>query len=746
MPRDTANPSDFALAALEGIDEAIFVVDPETYELLWTNSACQKTWGDDLIGRPCHEALRLRSEPCPGCTNDTIFGDHLGKSHVWEFHNEVNGNWYRCSHKAIGWTDGRMVRFTMATDITERKKAESALAQQRDMFELVINSAPINIFWKDTNSIYLGCNTTFARANGAQDAAQLVGKNDFDMIWGKEAQKYIDDDRQVMSSGRAKLRYDEYYIKPDGSREWWRTSKIPLKNKAGTIIGVLALSEVTTLQKQAETELRASEKRFRALFEQAGDYCMVLDPHTADGIPIILDANKAAAAIHGYTREEFIGRPVNDVDDADGRRRCRWRTQQIMTGSPFFVENTHVRKDGSTFHVAVHANRIDIEGEPPLIFTTEYDITDRKRAEEELRESETKFRNYIEQAPYGVFIADATGRYLDVNPAASKITGYTRDELLAMNIGNLATPDGREAGAAHFARLAEQGHSEGVLPFVQKDGTRGLWNVTAVRLSDDRFLGFVQDVTQHELLEEQVRQSQKLDAVGQLAGGVAHDFNNMLMGIMGYAELCLQQIGEDHKIGGWIKEILKASHRSADIVRQLLAFSRKQTIAPKILDLNDTVANMLKMLRRLIGEDIDLLWQPSADLCSVKMDPGQVDQILANLCVNARDAIGGVGKVTIETANVTLDAEYCATHTEVDPGEFLMLAVSDNGCGMDKKTMANIFEPFFTTKAEGYGTGLGLATVYGIVKQNNGSINVYSEPGEGTTFRIYFPCHEEPIR
>ncbi len=230
-----------------------------------------------------------------------------------------------------------------------------------------------------------------------------------------------------------------------------------------------------------------------------------------------------------------------------------------------------------------------------------------------------------------------------------------------------------------------------------------------------------------------------MEAVGRLAGGVAHDFNNMLGVILGYAEMALGKVDPAQPLHADLEEIMNAARRSAAITRQLLAFARKQTIDPKVLDLNETVEGMLKMLRRLIGEDIDLVWLPESGLWPVKMDPTQVEQILANLCVNARDAIAEVGKVTIETENAAFDEAYCADHAGFVPGEYAMLAVSDDGCGMDKETLDQIFEPFFTTKGVGQGTGLGLATVYGIVKQNNGFINVYSEPGKGTTFKIYLP-------
>jgi signal transduction histidine kinase len=270
-----------------------------------------------------------------------------------------------------------------------------------------------------------------------------------------------------------------------------------------------------------------------------------------------------------------------------------------------------------------------------------------------------------------------------------------------------------------------------------------LYAVTLMPIVGPRYVNvYARDITESEDLRSQLAQAQRMESVGRLAGGVAHDFNNLLMGIMGYADLCRDGIDANHPIREWLAEITHEAQRSANLTRQLLAFARKQTIAPKVLDLNEAVGDMLKMLRRLIGEDIDLAWQPCLEPWRVRLDPGQLDQILANLCVNARDAIGDVGKVTIGTANVTIDAEYCAGHIEARPGSYAVLAVSDDGCGMDRETLGNVFDPFFTTKAMGQGTGLGLATVYGIVKQNEGFINVYSEPGKGTTFRIYLPRFE----
>ena len=370
-------------------------------------------------------------------------------------------------------------------------------------------------------------------------------------------------------------------------------------------------------------------------------------------------------------------------------------------------------------------------------------VTERKGAEAE-RE---RLMAAIEQAGEIVIITDPEGTIQYVNPAFAAVTGYTREEAVGKTPRILKS--GRQ-DAAFYRDLWETVTSgrtwEGRLVNKRKDGSLYSEDATIspVRDTSGRIVNYVavkRDITEQLRLADQFEQAQKMESVGRLAGGVAHDFNNMLGVILGYAEIALYEANPRTPLHESLTEIRKAARRSADLTRQLLAFARKQTIDPRVLDLNETVEGMLKMLRRLIGEDIELTWRPAVDLERVKMDPAQIDQILANLCVNARDAIAGVGRLAIETANVSLDRDYCAAHAGVVPGEFVMLTVSDDGCGMDEETRRRLFEPFFTTKETGKGTGLGLSTVYGIVKQNNGFLCVYSEPGRGTTFKIYLPRH-----
>jgi PAS domain S-box-containing protein len=363
-------------------------------------------------------------------------------------------------------------------------------------------------------------------------------------------------------------------------------------------------------------------------------------------------------------------------------------------------------------------------------------------AQEGLRRSEINFRSLVTHAPYGVCRCDSSGILLDVNPALVAMLGYSSGtDLVGRNLANLYSDSQQWFGLADYLGLLEKFQG---LP---ADWLRNDRSIVSVRLSgrafrDERntifFELFAEDVTERRALEQQLRQAQKMEAVGRLAGGIAHDFNNLLMVISGYSEFLLGQIGDDPGMRGHAQEIANAAARATSLTRQLLAFSRKQMLDPKIVDLNSVVAENVKMLTRVIGEDIDLVMVPGPDIGAVKADPGQIEQVIMNLAVNARDAMPHGGKLTIETVNVILDANYARFHAPVKPGDYVMLAISDTGMGMDADTQAHIFEPFYTTKGL-KGTGLGLSTVYGIVKQSEGYIWLYSEVGKGTSFKIYLP-------
>ena len=386
------------------------------------------------------------------------------------------------------------------------------------------------------------------------------------------------------------------------------------------------------------------------------------------------------------------------------------------------------------------------------------EIAVRRSVEEALRESEARLVRAQQVAKMGDFTWDLETNEITWSHGMYDLLGYSHSDTIDYNLvtSNVHHPEDRDR-IAEWLQAALTAEST-VLPMyeyriVRKDGhaihirNQGIIERRAEK--KPRIFATIVDITEHvtndrerEQLQSQIVQAQKMESVGRLAGGVAHDFNNILSVIIGYTEIALLKVAKDDPLHEDLTEVLNAARRSTDITRQLLTFARKQSVSPQVLDLNDSIAGMLKMLQRLIGEDIEVIWRPGKGMARVRIDPSQVDQLLANLCINARDAISGVGTVIIETGMAALDDAFCAAHTGYSPGDYVTLTVSDNGSGIDQETMKYLFEPFYTTKEEGKGTGLGLATVFGIIQQNNGFIHVSSEPGHGATFSIYLPACE----
>jgi PAS domain S-box-containing protein len=493
--------------------------------------------------------------------------------------------------------------------------------------------------------------------------------------------------------------------------------------------------------KRVEQEVLAQKKLFETMFNALTDGIVITDTHRR-----ILLANKGMTTTFGYTPEELIGKTTEVLYDSTMNYQRTGKT--VFNGESNHPTElyTTAYKDksgrsfpGETFGTKLYDNNNQWIGNLGVM----RDITKRKQDEDALE----RLKVAIEQAGEVIVITDTDGVIQYTNPAFERVTGYSLDEAHLQNPRILKSDLQDEVFYKNLWETISSGRIwAGRLVNRHKDGSLFTEEATISPVFNNEghiinYVAIKRDITTQLKLEAQYLQAQKMESVGRLTGGVAHDFNNILAVILGYTEMAMRRVTPSEKLYSDLEKIFDAAKRSADIVRQLLAFSRKQNIAPKVLDLNDTVAGMLKILSRLIGEDIDLSWNPTADPTTVKIDPSQVDQILANLCVNARDAIDGSGKVTIETANTTLDEEYCACHPGFQPGKYVTLSVSDNGCGFGKDISDKIFEPFFTTKGM-VGTGLGLSTVYGIVKQNNGFINAYSEPGEGTTFKIYLPSQE----
>lgn len=458
----------------------------------------------------------------------------------------------------------------------------------------------------------------------------------------------------------------------------------------------------------------------------------------------------------GYTVDEWLSTPsfwLTIVHPDDREKASRDAVISFANGKRSTIEFRWMAKDGHAVWVeSNYAIISDDEGRPAGMRGVNIDITERKRAEEALRQSKERYRDLVENAHDIIYSHDLEGNYISINLAGEQITGYTREETLKLNLADTVAPDYLpKAREMIRAKVAGKNVTAYELGLIAKDGSAVIVEVNSKLMYEDgapvAVQGIARDITARKQMEralreseEQFRQSQKMEAIGQLAGGVAHDFNNLLTAINGYSALALQQINDTQPIKSYLEEIKKAGDRAANLTRQLLAFGRKQILQPAAINLNDVVTDMNKMLRRLIGEDIKLTAKLDLALKKIKADPGQIEQVLVNLVVNARDAMPQGGQMTIETANVELDEQYPSRHVGSDPGSYVMLAVIDTGTGMSEETKARIFEPFFTTKEKGKGTGLGLSTVYGIVQQSGGTIWVYSEEQHGTAFKVYLPA------
>ncbi len=739
----------FQAEVLNQISDRVTVTDLDGYITYVNEAECRafNVQREALIGK--HVSV-YGEDPSQGATQNEIIkktreeGEWSGE--VVNFTSSGLREVMLCRTRLVFDSKGNPIAMCgIASNITEQKRAEQELRESESKFKQVFEAANVG---KSLTLMTGEINVNQAFCDMLGYSPDELKNRTWQSLTPAEDIPEIEKILIPLLKGECKgIRFTKRYIRKDGTILWGDVSVSMRYDAENKPLHFITTIVDITVQVRAQQALKDSENYIRTIMDNLpiGIAVNSVDPTVSftyinDNFAKIYRTSKDAllegedafwrAVYQDFEfRETLRKRVLADCNSGDPER-MRWEDIPITR-----------RGEETTF---ITAQNILIP-DSKLMISTVWDVTQRKRAEKD----RDRLLTAIEQAAEIVVVTDSMGIIQYVNPAFERVTLFAKQEVIGKTpsiwkSGKQSTPFYAElwqtisAGKTWHGRLVNK----------RKDGSQYTCETTISPVCDEtgsivNYIAVKRDITESLRLEEQYLQSQKMESVGRLAGGVAHDFNNMLQVITGYAELALNRMNTGDKQYTYLEEILKAARHSTDITRQLLAFARRQTVALKVLNLNSTIEGTLKMLRRLIGEDIGLVWQPYSDLWSVKMDPSQIDQILANLCVNARDAITENGKITIETANVVIDDKYCETHIGSLPGQFVMVAVSDNGKGMDEATINSIFEPFFTTKQLGHGTGLGLSTVYGIVKQNQGFINVYSEPSFGSTFKIYLPRIDE---
>jgi two-component system cell cycle sensor histidine kinase/response regulator CckA len=634
---------------------------------------------------------------------------------------------------------------------SERVQVEEALRKSEDRFRDLYDNAPIGYHEYDTEGRITRVNRADLEMLG-YSAEEMIGQP----IWkfNVEAETVRDEILAKLSGTLPPARNLECtYRRKDGTTFPALCQDRFVLDEKGQIRGIRCAIQDITEQKWVEEALRESEARFRALFESSPLPKWLYDPASL----VILAVNNAAVEHYGHSREEFMAMTMNDL-------RLPEEIGRVAVLQSTLPEHHHAgiwrhrKKDGTVMDVDIYTHEV-ILGRQRLRIATLHDITELKRASAALLESEQRFRAIFDSVNDAIFLlALKDGTLLDVNQRLCELFGYTIEEALQLHVEDLCSgvsPYTRDAALEWVKKAAQEGPQRFEWQAKDKAG-KLFWVEVHLRRApiggEECLLGTAQDIAgrkrmeeEKTLLQEQLRQSQKMEAIGRLAGGIAHDFNNLLTVIHGYSQLSLDLLGGESRVKRNINQIRRAAERASDLTYQLLAFSRRQIMEMKVLCLAHLLKDLDQMLHRILGEDIQVTALWDEDLGKVRVDPSQMEQVLLNLVVNARDAMPAGGKLLIEMTNVTLDEAYARTHVGVTPGSYVMIAVTDTGTGMTSEVREHVFEPFFTTKEKGKGTGLGLSTVYGIVKQSGGNIWVYTEPGQGTSFKIYLPRVDDSV-
>jgi PAS domain S-box-containing protein len=634
---------------------------------------------------------------------------------------------------------------TLKRQVRERRNAELKLRDHEERLELALSAADMGAWRWDCQTNLTTRDATLNRMLGlpAMETTQALDDTFDHMSPEDRVAVRAELERAVRSRDTYLTEYR--IIRPDRSVRWLRGRGRAFYTDQGAPRYVTGATIDITERRDAEAALRVSEEKFARAFQASPDCITISEIRTG----ILIDCNDRFEQMTGYSRKEALGRTIFEMGIVDGTVRQSWLEEFRRRGSVRDFEYEIKRKDGTRATMLMSAEMMEFDGQQRFL-TVHRDITEWNRAQDALHRSEAKYRELVENATDVVFSVDAGGYCLSMNRMGQQISGFVAQDPRGTHFAALVVPEQAEMVSRQLRRVL-LGEEVPVfeVDIASKSGARVTLEVNIRPVYEREVVvaaqGIARDVTARKELEQQLRQVQKMDAVGRLAAGVAHDFNNLLTVILGNCEVGASIAPADDRIHNTLREIRTSAERAAALTTQLLAFSRRQIIQPRVLDVNDTIAEIRRMMTRLIGEHIDLRFTPAANLWHVSVDPGQLQQVIVNLAVNARDAMAEGGRLTIETRNVAFAHSHARSGAQVPAGDYVEISVGDTGVGMDTSTLDRLFEPFFTTKEPGKGTGLGLATVYGIVKQSGGFVFVDSAPGEGSRFWILLPRANAPL-
>jgi PAS domain S-box-containing protein len=736
--------ADEALRASEGRYRAIFnaaadsmVLRDAEFRVVDVNPAYEK-----MSGRPRAEALgRNGLTMSPPELTEYVRGLHAralgGEPVMFEARaRRKGGERFDIETRGVPIEhEGRPHVLYIGRDITARKSAEQLLRTSEEQYRAIFNAATDALVLRDADFHIVDVNPAYEALSG-YTRAEVLGATRLTLRVPESNIDRLEVHRRALAGEVVRL--ESAAMRKDGTRFHLEVSVVPMTY--GGRPHALYIGRDITARKSAEEVLRASEEQYRAIFNADADALVLRDANFR-----IVDVNPAYEQMSGYTRDEVIGldRVVANPPETEGHMRALHA--RVLAGEPVMVEAVRVSKGGARRDVELRGVPIQYRGKPHVLYIGR-DISERKRAEERLRASEEQYRSIFNAAADAFVLRDSDARIVDVNPAMLEMSGYTRDEVINANRWIFARPEQSELAREMFRRVIGGESVQFEVEGRRKDGSRLLVEMRAVPIlyrGKPHALGMARDITERKALESRLRKAQRMEALGHLTGGVAHDFNNLLAAIMGYLVLASERetTTTDAKLPEYLEKALASCRQARDLIQQMLTFSRGQRGSPQPLALAETVAESLKLLRSSLPSSLELGTR-LAPVPAVMLDPVQLDQILLNLCINARDAMAGIGRVDVAVRTTALRGKaVCASCRKRFRGEFAELEVADSGPGIAPHVVERMFEPFFTTKDVGRGSGMGLATVHGIVHEHGGHVIVESTPGAGSRFRILLPIH-----